>query len=304
MCLIVISKKEQVIPKAVFQDICTHNADGFGMMYLEGGRVQVEKHASSSNYKHLHRIYMRVRDKNPIMHFRMRTHGDVNKEMSHPYDCGYGVWMMHNGVMHNSQGDDKTKSDTWYFVKDVIAPLFKEVRNPGKFIQSVAFYNIMIDCAAGQRLVFLGPQGYAIMNDSLWYTPKTGRVAGLLTSNNYAWDCGEEPKKYDGRSFGNITYDVSKIWDEHDARVRSRQQHTLLTPYDEEYWKIPNPMVSQPNEVKDTTRQVTVVTPDKVTVYEPGESGRKTDAQTISAFRRVFGLPAPTPPIDVELGGD
>ena len=46
------------------------------------------------------------------IHFRFATHGDVNILNAHPFELGDGSFLMHNGILHGTEFDHKTKSDT------------------------------------------------------------------------------------------------------------------------------------------------------------------------------------------------
>lgn len=198
MCLIIHAEPKFRISKALMADFAERNDDGFGVMWIDNNRINAEKFGPTEMDK-LYPMYERLQDKEHFIHLRMRTHGATSAEMSHPYYAGYGIWLMHNGVLGELQGEDKTKSDTWYLIEDVLKPLFAKASNPHDLIRSKAFGRMFNRFLGGSNRIVMGDRGgYVIFNESTWHeidNEKTG-VKGLLVSNMYAWSCNSygQPK--------------------------------------------------------------------------------------------------------------
>lgn len=199
MCLIIETKREITIPKFVMEDMFQRNNDGFGFMYVRNGHSYGEKF-HSSDLDLLYSAYLRLQEYNPFIHLRMKTHGDINEEMSHPYDCGYGVWLMHNGVMGECQGDDKTKSDTWYFANEYLRPIFANSVDVSELIRTEGFQRLITRfIGSNNRIVLTDRLGSVKFNPSSWHTidnPDTECV-GMKVSNTYAWDLWKQKKKHE-----------------------------------------------------------------------------------------------------------
>jgi predicted glutamine amidotransferase len=188
MCLIIRAEPQYNISKALMDDFAVRNDDGFGVMWIENNRIHAEKYGPDK-MDQLFSVYQRLKDKEHWIHLRMRTHGDTTESMSHPYYCGYGIWLMHNGVL-DTQGEDKSKSDTWYFINDILNPLFKQARNPHRLIRTKAFALLVSKFLGFNNKVVIGDRGgYLMFNTSQWHTIENEltNVKGMLVSNTYAW---------------------------------------------------------------------------------------------------------------------
>lgn len=200
MCLIIETKKEITIPRFVMEDMFERNNDGFGFMYVRNGHSYGEKY-HSSDLDLLYNTYLRLKDCEPFIHLRMKTHGDISEENSHPYNCGSGVWLMHNGVMGECQGDDKSKSDTWYFANEYLRPMFEQVMDVSAFIRTRGFKELVTRfIGSNNRIVLADRVGTLRFNPSSWHTitNEQTKCVGMRVSNTYAWSLYKksEPVSY------------------------------------------------------------------------------------------------------------
>lgn len=171
-------------------DFAKRNNDGFGMMWIQDNRLCHMKFGPDK-MKDLYAMYESVKAYEGFLHLRMRTHGHTNQEMAHPFNCGFGIYMMHNGVISDSTGEDKSKSDTWYFVNKILSPLFKMSKNPHKLIRSEAFSDLIHKYLGYSNRVVLGDRGgWQIFNSNNWHIIDNVNTEckGMLVSNTYAWD--------------------------------------------------------------------------------------------------------------------
>lgn len=190
MCLIIETQKEIHIPKFVMEDMFKRNDDGFGFMYIRNGHAVGEKF-HSNKLEELYDRYLELREFSPFIHLRMKTHGEINEEMSHPYYCGKGVWLMHNGVLGECQGDDKTKSDTWYFANDYLRPMFENSKDASELIRSRGFKELVTRFIGGNnRIVLADRLGTLRFNPTSWHTisNEETQCVGMRVSNTYAWE--------------------------------------------------------------------------------------------------------------------
>lgn len=190
MCLIINIQPKFSISKELMDNFAKRNNDGFGMMWIQDNRLCHMKFGPDK-MQDLFSMYESIKAYEGFIHLRMRTHGHTNQEMAHPFNCGYGIYLMHNGVISDSTGDDKSKSDTWYFVNNILIPLFKMSKNPHKLIRSLAFSDLIHKYLGYSNRVVIGDRGgWMMFNSKTWYTiseEKTG-CKGMLVSNTYAWD--------------------------------------------------------------------------------------------------------------------
>jgi hypothetical protein len=207
MCLIIHAKPDIRISPELMDDFAKRNDDGFGVMYVKDNKIHAEKFGPTEMDR-LYPTYEKLQGQSHFIHLRMRTHGAISADQSHPYYCGFGIWLMHNGVMHGMQGDDNTKSDTWYFINSVLTPLFKQSANPHEMMRSPLFARIMREFAGTSNRFVMGDRGgYVLFNTPAWHTIDNERTeaVGLLVSNTYAWSAnsyGQPPRTY---THNNVT---------------------------------------------------------------------------------------------------
>jgi predicted glutamine amidotransferase len=120
MCIAILNNGN-VISEEHFKNSLKANPDGFGMAYIEKGKIKVFR-SLSDNFKSLYGRYLKVYNSNeyPIMlHFRISTSGGVNLENCHPFYISKNVVFCHNGIINN--WGTKTMSDTRHFNRDILS---------------------------------------------------------------------------------------------------------------------------------------------------------------------------------------
>lgn len=216
MCLIITGKSSQVRAtllntKRMLSDIYTSNSDGIGFMYGTKDGLKVIKHLPKSLADAEACIKRMPNDDRDIaIHFRMTTHGDTDLTNCHPYDVvpGY-IAMMHNGILHTGNAADKSKSDTWHFIKDYLASPIAE--HPD-MVYNDSFLTMVADFIDNNRFVFMNGEGrmshvnfdQGIEHDGMWF------------SNTYAWrPSALIPNYYTGANKGwRNSYGTASTWDD------------------------------------------------------------------------------------------
>lgn len=162
----------------LIEDIYKSNADGIGIMYATADGLKVRK-ALPKNPAEARKFIekMPTDDRQVALHWRWRTHGDINLEQCHPYAIAEGVAMMHNGILHTGNKADVSKSDTWHFIEDYLKTLSIDALHDSKLCDMVG--------------EFIGQNKFAIMSGDgrLTVINKDQGVEynGVWYSNTYAW---------------------------------------------------------------------------------------------------------------------
>lgn len=228
MCLLFFKPANVRFSDEQLADFWKRNQDGFGVMYAKDGKLVVAKALGGvQDWIKFHREHEMY---DSCWHTRMRTHGDIDLENTHPYtvfgeegEVPTPVAMMHNGVLRMGNSADPSKSDTWHYIRNYIRPLTS--KDPS-VIFSKEFGEII-----GKHIG--DSNKFALMDH-------TGRVqlvnkdagiewGGCWFSNTYAWDSRNE-KLYPGISKshkwggyngyyagpGSRTYSGSRAWDDYD----------------------------------------------------------------------------------------
>lgn len=135
MCLLIHQPAGVTLPEDALADFYSKNEDGFGAVINDGGKVEVIKMVGS--LKQTIEMYnTMVAGKESVIHFRMRTHGEIDLDNCHPYTViDKRLWLAHNGVLACSNPVDSKMSDTWHIIKYMIRPVaqsdFNMIFDPG-----------------------------------------------------------------------------------------------------------------------------------------------------------------------------
>lgn len=179
------------------------NPDGAGLMYVEKGKVRIEK--GFMKYKAFSKALDQIEKRLDltvapvVLHFRIMTHGGVNPECTHPFPitdnvgalkklkASVDIGVAHNGVIH-SVTPRKDLSDTMEYIATQLAPLKRALP---KFYEN-KHARLLIQNAIESKMAFL-TEGGKIYTLGDFVTDK-----GILYSNtsykersfrSSAWGC-------------------------------------------------------------------------------------------------------------------
>lgn len=184
MCILIHKPAGVTVEQEWLEDFYRTNDDGFGFMYAEGGTLHIMK--KTGTVQQFVAAWNRVVDKECIVHLRMKTHGKIDYENTHPYPIitrkeGGPIWMAHNGVLRTGNSKDKDKSDTWHFINDFLRPLLK--RDP-HLLQEPAFCNLLEETIGdSNRFAFLDAAG----RSTIIHRAEGVEWRDMWLSNTYAW---------------------------------------------------------------------------------------------------------------------
>lgn len=169
MCIIVAKEKGVKLPtKSVLKTCFDNNSDGAGLMYVQDGKVIIDKGYMNFKdfYKRINKLKKRfnsdLKDKAIVFHFRIGTSGENDKKTTHPFPISDNsedlkktyfktdLGMAHNGIISNYVYG-KDLSDTQNFVKDYVS-VFKSLNK--KFFLNESVMKL-IEKEANSKLCFL-----------------------------------------------------------------------------------------------------------------------------------------------------
>lgn len=187
MCLIITGSSDKIrntllYTNSLLDDIYHSNSDGVGIMYANKRGLKVIKEICSTIYD-LQRFIANMPndDRNMAIHFRMKTHGDIDLFNCHPYSViEKEVAMMHNGILSTGNKKDHSKSDTWHFIQDYLVDTVIEAPT---VVHANGFRQMIGEFIGNNRFVFMDKHGtmshvnydQGIEHDGMWF------------SNTYAW---------------------------------------------------------------------------------------------------------------------
>lgn len=141
MCIIIAKEKDKRLPSIKeLKNSFVFNSDGAGFMYIENGKVVIDKGYMNytsfiNHYEKLCKKFDNFENKSLIIHCRIGTHGKNNKGNTHPYPItnnerllhtrklSADIGIVHNGIIRNYGTDRLT--DTQDFIANYVYPLYK-----------------------------------------------------------------------------------------------------------------------------------------------------------------------------------
>lgn len=163
MCIAIHSPQGFVLTEETIDESWARNSDGAGFMYAEDNKLVVVKGLMTLNAFKL--AYEPHKERNIVLHFRIKTHGNKDEENTHPFLVDERLGMVHNGILSTvDTKSDQTKSDTWHFTKQ---HLFTFRKNNHNFYTN-PLYKDTIEAFIGQsKLIFMDNKGsVSILNES------------------------------------------------------------------------------------------------------------------------------------------
>jgi hypothetical protein len=164
-------------------------------MYVQDGRLVVSKGMGFTSF-------MEAYEAIPIdmeigIHFRTRTHGDVNLANTHPYvvlnelDHGVDLLVMHNGIIKVGDNSNKSMSDTWHWIEQYARPLLEDAPHA---LAKPAMQRALELTTADSRLLFLDSAGnFTFLHQEDWVTHQ-----GCWLSNDWFLNWGHSYRGYQG----------------------------------------------------------------------------------------------------------
>ncbi len=131
-------------------------------MYVESGKLIVNK--GLMTFDAFLDAYKPHETKKAVLHFRIRTHGNVNEDNCHPFVIDPNLAFVHNGTISNQTCDIKEMSDTWHFNRDILQPLRERDRS---FFQNKVYLTLLKNYIGFSKLIFMNSKAQVtIVNEA------------------------------------------------------------------------------------------------------------------------------------------
>ena len=172
MCIAIMKSENKKISKTTLQRCYDANPDGAGFMFAENKELTVKK--GYFTFKEFYKEYKPHENKQVLLHFRIKTHGPIDKDNCHPFLVNSGLGFIHNGII-SGYGDNK-ESDTIQFNNSILKKIVAKHGNNSLFDDPMV--ELIENVIGYSKLVFLDRHGnYKIMNeekgswnDGIWYS--------------------------------------------------------------------------------------------------------------------------------------
>ena len=172
MCIAIMKSENKKINKATLKRCYDANPDGAGFMFADNKKLNVQK--GYFTFKDFYKEYKPHENKQVLLHFRIKTHGPIDKANCHPFLVNSGLGFIHNGII-SGYGDNK-ESDTIQFNNSILKKIVAKHGNNSLFDDPMV--ELIENVIGYSKLVFLDRHGnYKIMNedkgswhDGVWYS--------------------------------------------------------------------------------------------------------------------------------------
>ena len=189
MCIAIMKSENKKISKATLQRCYESNPDGAGFMFAANKELTVKK--GYFTFKEFYKEYKPHENKQVLLHFRIKTHGPIDKNNCHPFLVNSGLGFIHNGII-SGYGDNK-QSDTIDFNKSILQKIVSKHGNMGLFDDPMV--ELIENVIGYSKLVFLDRHGnYRIMNEDkghwnngVWYSNNSYKKPEPVTYTGYDW---------------------------------------------------------------------------------------------------------------------
>lgn len=171
------------ITEAILERCFNSNPDGAGFCIEIDGQLII--HKGYFSFKTFYEAYLPYENLKALIHFRIKTHGNLDKENCHPFFVNENVAFIHNGII-SAVPNHKDKSDTIMFNEHYIQPI---VTTFGENALSSPQINSLFGKYIGaSKLVFMikGQEDFIFVNKSMGNLSKEG-----IWFSNYSW---QEPQ--------------------------------------------------------------------------------------------------------------
>ena len=189
MCIAIMKSENKKISKTTLQRCYESNPDGAGFMFAADKKLTVKK--GYFTFKEFYKDYKPHENKQVLLHFRIKTHGPIDKNNCHPFLVNSGLGFIHNGII-SGYGDNK-QSDTIDFNKSILQKIVSKHGNMGLFDDPMV--ELIENVIGYSKLVFLDRHGnYRIMNEDkghwnngVWYSNNSYKKPEPVTYTGYDW---------------------------------------------------------------------------------------------------------------------
>jgi len=174
MCIIAVIPAKKSITKEILSRCWNNNPHGGGFIYTDGSKLSI--HKEMDNFDSFYSTFVKARKSHAqssfIVHFRISTHGKINKENCHPFMVNDNLGFAHNGVIHNAPYS-VDYSDTHQFNTHILKHL------PDNFLSQSVFISLLESyIGVGSKLAFLSVDNViSIINEKagvwdggIWYS--------------------------------------------------------------------------------------------------------------------------------------
>jgi len=164
MCIAILNTKGTTLKKQLLNNCWENNGDGAGILYIDNYN-QLQTFKTLDSFDEFYENYISIKQtfgkRNILLHFRISTHGVINRDNCHPFIVDDNVGFIHNGMISSVPGSAQY-SDTNMLNRTLLQKL-----KPG-FDQDDDVLDFLMELiGTGNKLVFLNKENeWSIVNET------------------------------------------------------------------------------------------------------------------------------------------
>lgn len=210
MCIAILNTKKTTLSKEILRNCWENNGDGAGILYINNDKMQIFKEMKSFDnfYDNYIQIKNKYGKKNMVLHFRISTHGKVNKTNCHPFLVNEDLGFVHNGMIYDVPVS-KDYSDTYMFNESILKEFKSGFEYNDTIMDMLEFF-----IGKGSKLIFLNKNNhYKIVNESAghWSMGCWFSNSSYKQVNNYVDFGGTKVYKSNYGTFAS-TYNSANVY--------------------------------------------------------------------------------------------
>jgi len=177
MCIAIYKPADKEISEDTLKECFKNNSDGCGFAYISESytghrKIKIKKFMTFKGFLKQYRRALRVQPDSPfIIHFRIKTHGEVSTYNCHPFRIDKNHVFIHNGIIRGVTPKGKD-SDTQAFNKEILQNL------PDGWTRSEAISKLIESFISTNKIVVLDIDGNVKFyneaagnwKDGVWYS--------------------------------------------------------------------------------------------------------------------------------------
>ena len=234
MCIAIYEPVGKSLSKSVLHTCWQNNSDGAGFMYARDNSLIIQK--GFFKFKTFFKSYKSIHPKNypVVLHFRIATHGQIDKENCHPHSVNENLAFVHNGIIATDNPTEallSDQSDTMLFNEAVLKKLDIEY-GKNNWLKSKVIMELIAGYIDGSKLIFMDNLGNIKIvnenlgewNDGCWFSNSTyqTRFSHAIASYPYS-------------GYGSSGIVNGYYWNEEEGRYTNKKTE-IEKPDNEDYY--------------------------------------------------------------------
>jgi len=189
VCIALLKPEGKTVSKETLAQCFKANSNGAGYMYARDNQLHI--HKGFFSFDEFYESYKPVEQEKCVIHFRIKTHGDISADNTHPFQVSNDLAFVHNGII-NIKEDNKKFSDTWHFNEAIIKPMYRDNR---AFIKRLYNQELIKSFIGSSKLIFLDSKGRStiinpdrgVWEDGVWYSNTSFRIPVYSPPKQGTW---------------------------------------------------------------------------------------------------------------------